>query len=241
MPAEIPLTVAGIVLLAATVQSATGFGYALVAAPLLAVVVGPALALPVLWLTFLPAAVMTTVHLRAQVSWAIGWRMSLAGAFTTLMGASALHHVPPRPLQAATGLSVLAFTLVPRPAGPMSARTTDIIAGALAGFLGAATGTAGPPLVLALSRRGLSQAQLRATLAWVFALLSVTTLVSLTLTRHVTRESCALLLTSALPLAAGPALGSFLVRRLSDRATATTIRLLLLGSGLVCLTKAVVP
>jgi uncharacterized membrane protein YfcA len=50
----------------------------------------------------------------------------------------------------------------------MSTRTTDVLAGAFAGFLGAATGTAGPPLVLALSRRGLSQAQLRVTLAWVF-------------------------------------------------------------------------
>jgi hypothetical protein len=51
VPSEILLSV--IVLPAATVQSATGFGYALLAAPLLVIIIGPALALPVLWLTFL--------------------------------------------------------------------------------------------------------------------------------------------------------------------------------------------
>jgi uncharacterized protein len=134
------------VLLAATVQSATGFGYAVLAAPLLTIVTGPAQALPVLWLTFLPATMAMAVFLRAEINWVIGWRISLAGVFTTLIGAWVFADVPSRALQAVTGLSVLAFTLAPalRPAAAISERTTDVLAGAIAGILGATTGTSGP-------------------------------------------------------------------------------------------------
>jgi hypothetical protein len=72
------LTSGAIVLLAATVQSATGFGYAVLAAPLLTIVTGPAQALPVLWLTFLPATAAMAVFLKAEINWVIGWRISLA-------------------------------------------------------------------------------------------------------------------------------------------------------------------
>lgn len=125
------------------------------------------------------------------------------------------------------------------PAAAISERTTDVLAGAIAGILGATTGTSGPPLLLAMSRHGLDRAQMRATLAWVFTLCGLTTLAWLELTGHVTPESRPLLPTSAPPLAVGTVLGSFLGKRLPDRAFATTIRLLLVGSGLACLTKAI--
>jgi uncharacterized membrane protein YfcA len=237
------LVVAAIVLLAATTQSATGFGYALVAAPLLTVVVGPLRALPVLWLTFLPVSVAMAVQLRAEIRWTIVRRMGLVGAVTTLIGAWALDDVPSRALQAVTGVSVLAFVLAPAPrreAGPSGPRT-DLLAGGIAGLLGATIGTNGPPLVIALSRRGFDRVQLSATLAGVFTVLAVVTLGVLAIAGRLTADVWTLLPASVPSLAVGTGLGSFLVRRVPERVTAVTVRVLLVASGLACLAKAVLP
>jgi uncharacterized protein len=237
----VSLAAGGIVLLAATVQSAAGFGYTIIAVPLLAVVIGPAQALPVAWLTFLPLTVVMVLSLRTEVNWMIGWRLGLPGVPATLIGAWSLAHLPSRVLQALTGLSVLALTFTPAPprAAALGERAMDLLAGALAGLLGAAAGASGPPLVLAVSRHGLDRAQTRATLAWVFTLFSLATLTWLTLTGRIPPQSRTLLPGSVPPLAAGTALGSLLGRRLPEHATASTIRVLVLVSGLVCLTKAV--
>jgi hypothetical protein len=238
--AETELSVGVIVLVAATVQSATGFGYAVLAAPLLSIVLDPAEALPLVWLTFVPAAAAVTVLLRADVCWAIGWRASFAGVPAALLGGWALADVPSRVLQALTGLSILVFTLVraPRRTSVLPTQATDALAGAIAGLLAVTTGTSGPPLVLAVSRHVLSPAQARATLAWLFTVFGLTAVTWLQLTGHMPTQSRGLLLAALPPLAAGTFLGLFLGRHLPSRVTVTATRLLLLGSALACLAKA---
>lgn len=236
----VPLTADGIVLLAAAVQSAAGFGYTIIAVPLLAIVIGPQQALPVAWLTFLPLTVVMLLSLRTEVYWIIGWRLGVPGMSATLIGTWAVAHLPSHALQALTGMSVLALTLTPAPPrAAIGKRAVDLLAGALAGLLGAAAGASGPPLVLAVSRHGLDRAQTRATLAWVFTLFSLATLTWLALTGRIPPQSRALLPACLPPLASGTALGSLIGRRLSEQAIATTIRVLLLASGLACLAKAV--
>jgi uncharacterized membrane protein YfcA len=116
-----PLAVGVIVLLAAAVQSATGFGYAILAAPLLSTVQ----ALPLVWLTFAPATAVVTLLRRADVCWAIGWRASLAGVPAALIAGWALADAPQRALQALTGLSIPVFTLARPPSGADLARAGD--------------------------------------------------------------------------------------------------------------------
>lgn len=236
----VPLAVGIITLLAATVQSATGFGYAILAAPLLSIVVSPAQALPLMWLTFTPATVVTTLFRRADVCWAIGWRASLAGAPAALIAGWALADVPQQVILAVTGLSILVFILVPAPCRTptLTVQVTDVLAGAIAGVLAVTTGTSGPALILAVSRHAFSPAQVRATLACLFTVFGLTTLAWLQLTGHTLTEERGLVVASAPSLAVGIALGSFLGRHISGRAIATATRLFLLGSALACLTKA---
>lgn len=166
----------------AAVQSATGFGFSLVAAPVLVALLGPVPAIGAI--TVLPPAInlMTLAGerrrpqvMRRDALVLLGW--ALPGL---VLGALALRELPGDALRAAVGLGVLAAlalrlrgTAGRRRAARPPRRGATALAGGVSGALSTATGLSGPPLVLYLLARGATAAQQRDTLAAVFLALSV--------------------------------------------------------------------
>lgn len=175
----------------AVLQSATGFGFAIVAAPALVVLVGPEATVGALSVLALAINGLTLVgewrrprpapdDAAALVAWALP---GLA------IGALALATLPERALEATVGAAVLAAlavrvaTRAGGPAGPaegaarrstfprrtrLRRRPLRAAAGVLSGSLATSTGLSGPPLVLYLTGRSLDAARVRDTLAVVF-------------------------------------------------------------------------
>ncbi|MDF1604677.1 sulfite exporter TauE/SafE family protein [Nocardioides sp. YIM 152315] len=161
--------VAAICGIAATAQAVTGFGFALVAIPLLSLLIGPA---PAVVLATLASLVLTTIAAwreRAVVAVAPARRMTLAGVLGMPVGLLALTRFDADALQlliAATLVALVALSLLglELPGG----RRAQWAAGATSGALLTGTGMNGPPLVLALHGARLPPRAMRGTLQAVF-------------------------------------------------------------------------
>ncbi|MDP9401454.1 MAG: sulfite exporter TauE/SafE family protein [Actinomycetota bacterium] len=172
-----PAAAAVAALLGAALQSATGFGFSVVAAPLLVAVFGPGTAVSTMVvLAFVVTSLTVAGEGRrprvpvAEVAALIAWTVP-----GLLAGALALRVVPERALALLVAVVVLVAVALrlgarapaPARAGRPSAGRTAVV-GLASGTLGASTGLSGPPVVFHLLGRGLDPARMRDTLAVVF-------------------------------------------------------------------------
>jgi len=165
----VPLAVFVILLTASVTQAVTGFGFALVAVPLLAAatdartaVVGAAL-----------VSQLITVTMAARERSHVRWRTAVAIVGAALLGMPfgllVLRGAPERALTALIAVVAFACTLIVwRGARIGTGIATVGMVGVLTGALGAATGTSGPPLVAAFQAMGYDPRTFRATIAVVF-------------------------------------------------------------------------
>jgi uncharacterized membrane protein YfcA len=155
----------------ASTQAATGFGFALVAAPAIGAALDPARAVTLLAVLGFATNAATLLHpgdraavRRADTMGLLAW--ALPGM---VAGAAVLRWVAPDALRVASGgLAIVAAAVLLGGRGLALLRRRGP-AGASAGVLTTTTGFNGPPLVLYLLAHGASPDQLRATLAACFA------------------------------------------------------------------------
>ena len=183
------LLVALVVAAGAAAQSITGFGFALLVMPVLAVMLGPKVAVVVMTAAGAPLSLLNAVRWRADLLGREAVTVTLAALVGMPLGAIVLTRADDRQLTLLIGLAVLAMTVwlwrgLRLPAG----RVTEITAGVVSGALTTSVGTSGPPLVVAFQATGMDPLPFRATLAVVFAVEGVLALVIFWATGHVTRD-----------------------------------------------------
>lgn len=243
--------VAVAVLTGAVLQSATGFGFALVAGPALLAAAAPAQALTTLVLLGLGLSLLLlgTERRTPQVARGTVAVLLLAAVPGEVLGSVLLRVTPTATLQVVVGVLVLlavALQLRPPSARVSGVRGTGYVGsaavGAVTGAVSTATGVSGPPLVLWLQHRGLAPAALRDSLAATFVGLSASTLVVYTAAGQLQLPPGGVLTVLALLVlvAAGQRLGRVLFARLSPRGfrvvallVVTTAALASIRSGLV--------
>ncbi|GAB2539332.1 sulfite exporter TauE/SafE family protein [Rhodanobacter koreensis] len=163
--------VLAVLFLATFVRSAFGFGEALVAVPLLALIMPVDVAAPVAVLISITVAVIVLAqdwrHVHARSA---GW-LVLSTLVGTPLGLFLLTAVPGRPIKACLGVIIVAFSLYSMRSRKRAALGDDKLAWAFgfgAGVLGGAYGMNGPPLVVYGALRGWSPRHFRATLQGYF-------------------------------------------------------------------------
>jgi len=157
----------------ASLQSATGFGFALVSAPILFALLGPREAVTA---GIVVAALLNTLTLAGErrrpevlvrdASALVAW--SVPGI---VLGVLALRAVPEQPLSVVVAVAVLgglALRVRSRRAVSRPRAWHVPVAGTTAGALGTSTSLSGPPLVFCLLARRASPTQMRDTLAAIF-------------------------------------------------------------------------
>jgi uncharacterized protein len=190
----IAVFVVAVVLVAATVQTVAGFGFALVTVPLFVAV-----------LDVQDAVVLTTLvgiinnTLLAQRSWRhIPWPTvgpMLAGAFAGMpMGLMVLLYAPPDALRIAVGVStiVMAAALALGLRIPDRTITGEVAVGLASGVLNTSIGMNGPPVVVYLQGREHTPGEMRGALAIFFFVCNVATLGIFAASLTITRTSLAL-------------------------------------------------
>jgi uncharacterized membrane protein YfcA len=179
---------------------------------------------------------------RAHVDGSIVLLMSAAAIVGMPLGLLVLTRADDRVLTVAIAVAVIVFSVLlwhglSLPVG----RSTDAAAGFTAGVLSTSTGTNGPPIVIALSAKGMQPTVFRATISAIFLVQGSAALVAFAIGGQVKRDVVAVAL-AGLP---GVIVGSLVGERGFRRLDTSTFRRVVLGmlflSGVVALFGALWP
>lgn len=165
-----PLVAAAAVAAGAALQSATGFGFSIVAAPLVFATFEPeeAVGLLIVLGTLVNVLTLATERRRPRPvlrECAVILAFALPGA---VVGVAILRALDPVALQVAVSLGVVATLIARRLAKRRTPAWAGPVAGLAAGALSTSTTTAGPPMIVYLLGRGLEPAQVRDTVPVCF-------------------------------------------------------------------------
>ncbi|NBN89167.1 MAG: sulfite exporter TauE/SafE family protein [Actinobacteria bacterium] len=212
--------VAAIVGFAACAQMVSGFGFALMAVPMMGLVIDLKTAVVVSTICGTASNTYQAIFDRRHRDDELVRVLLLASAAGMPLGFLVLKHVAVSTLQIAIGALVLvALVAVLRraPGTKKLASSVDWIAGFLSGILATSTSTNGPPLVLLLRSRGLSPEVFRATINTVFSGVAVLSICLFAIGGRVTSEVLVGAVVAVPGLAVGMALGARLRGALPDK------------------------
>lgn len=170
------------VLIAAAVQGASAFGFALFAVPLLMLVMPAPEAVATSLMLGTPLNLLMIRDERASIAWRELLPMLPAAGLGTLAGAALLGSLDAAGFRIVLAAAILAMALLMLLQPSFTIRpglTLGFAAGAISGVLNGATSMSGPPVVLYLTGRRLPKSSLRGTLAAFFILGNLTALAAL--------------------------------------------------------------
>ena len=233
--------VSGVVALAAAAQVVSGFGFALIATPLVAVLAGPREAVIGLTMVGLVLVAQVAIRGRGHVDGSIVLLMSAAAIVGMPLGLLVLTRTDDRVLTVAIAVAVIVFSVLLWHGLRLPVvRGTDAAAGFTAGVLSTSTGTNGPPIVIALSAKRMQPTVFRATISAIFLVQGAAALVAFAIGGQITRDAVAVAL-AGLP---GVIVGSIVGERGFRHLDTPTFRRVVLGmlflSGIVALIGALV-
>ena len=158
-----------IVAFAAATQSITGFGFALIVVPGLALLLGPKIAVVAMSSIGVPLVVWNAIRWRRDILWREAMTTSVAALLGMPIGLVVLTRADDRLLTALIGITIIVLTVwLWRGLSLPKGRRTELAAGFTSGTLATSVGTNGPPLVIAFQAVGLVPAEFRATLQACF-------------------------------------------------------------------------
>ena len=163
--------VLAVIFLATLIRSAFGFGEALVAVPLLALLIPVEVAVPLAVLHSVTVAGVIIVQDHHKIHLGSAWRLVLATFFGIPLGLLLLTGLPEQVVKATLALVIMAFSaycLLRRRQPELKDDRLAWIFGFVAGILGGAYGINGPPLVVYGTLRRWSAEHFRATLQGYF-------------------------------------------------------------------------
>jgi uncharacterized membrane protein YfcA len=230
--------IATIVFIAATQQVLSGFGFALVVMPLLTLLIGVQTAAPLVALAGLTLYAANVLRYRRAVDLRRLARLALGALLGVPVGVWALGALDERVVKGALGAVLVAYALytLARPAG-LRLRSSRWIypAGFLAGCLGGAYNTPGPPVVVYGRLRDWPRDEFRAILQAFFLVNGALVTASHVALGNVTGEVLRLYAVAVPAMAAGLLVGTRIDRRVSPQRFGGLVAtlILVLGASLV--------
>ncbi len=178
------------VFVASFTQIVAGFGFALLAVPLMTLAIEPKIAVVVSALTGVAVTSWQAFNGRAEADRVLVRRMTIAAYLGMPLGLLVFITVNDDVLRLLLGIAVLVAVVLLalrfnlHSAGPR----LDYGAGFISGVLNTSLSTNGPPLVFVLQARQLSAVTFRATISTVFALSNILGLTLFAVSGKITRE-----------------------------------------------------
>jgi len=238
--------IALIVMAAGFVQASAGFGFALLAVPLLTLVVSPETAVVIAFLHGTCSSLLTAGRHHGHIDRTDARRLSVGAVVAMPLGALVLVNASPEVLRILVGVAtcgaaiwmLLPHNRTPRPRSFSTQATVAV--GAFSGVLNTAVATNGPPLVVYLRARGLHGDSFRATISAVFTISNVVGLLILLLAGAIHAPAVAAFLLTLGPAFLGWFVGNHAATRLRTSHFVRMVDVVLLVSGLLAITRAFV-
>ena len=225
----------GAVFFAAIIRGATGFGFALVLAPVMLLLLEPkSVVVIILLLGLLSSVVVVGASLRS-----IRWRWiapMLAGILLGIpLGIWTISVISESALKIMIGAVVVAFAIPLALGFTYPFRRERPLAGAVGvttGFLAASTSIGGPPMVLFMHNQGWDKEEIHPSLAACFVVMSVGALVGLLIPGLVDASMALTAVSLAPALLIGTAVGIAFFRRINARLFRRLSVVIIFGAGI---------
>jgi uncharacterized membrane protein YfcA len=229
-----------IVLLAAAVQAATGFGFGLVSIPLLALATDPRTAVVASAIASVAMTITAAVRERDHARWRTAGVLLAAAVVGMPAGLLVLRAAPERVLTGLIGVAVLACAvLIWRGLRVPSNRPAVVGVGLVAGVLSTSTGTNGPPLVAAFQAMGYDPRTFRATLAAVFTGTGACSLAGFALAGQVTMDAARVGLVGVPAVLLGWWAGNLVFHRIGAERFRRVVLAALVAGGIAIAVRAI--
>ena len=227
------LAVTVIICFAAFLQSISGFGFSLLAMPLLSIFVDVQDAVVIATLC---GIFTNSVHLKKDlqlVDQAIARRISLSALIGMPLGVVVLSVFSATQMRAIIGavIVVLVYLMMRNFVLKTENTTVDIFLGAFSGLLATSVSTNGPPLVFLLQSKQLDPWRLRATLAYVFTISGCASFIVLMIARKGSIEAFQYAILSLPAMYLGTVVGRKARHRVTQEAFQRLMYVLLLATG----------
>jgi uncharacterized membrane protein YfcA len=232
------ILIVAIIFAAAFAQSLTGFGFALVVMPLLTIVLGIRTAAPLVALAALTVYAVNLVRYRRAIKVQEVWRLGVASAAGVPVGIWLLSTADEDLVMRVLGAILVAYagySLLQPIARRTLSRGWVYPAGFLAGCLGGAYNTPGPPVIVYGSLRQWPRNEFRAILQALFLLNAVLVVASHAVAQHLTKQVFGYYLYAVPALAVGILIGSVVDSRIDQRQFRKLVTTMILALGLALL------
>ena len=237
--------VCGIVFVASVLQRTVGFGFALLAVPLLTFAVPAKSAVVIALIDGTATGMWMLLHLRRQVEPEATRRLGIGAVLGAPVGVLVLLVIAPDALRLVVGITtcVAAVWIIgsSRSGGVDVApapRWRTVSLGFVSGLLSTSVATNGPPVVYELRRRGLHGDRFRATVSAVFLIADLVGIPLLAGAGLITSSVLVLSAISLVPCVAGIAVGSWVSRQMEPAHFVWAADLLLLVTGVATIARA---
>lgn len=213
------IAIVSIVLVAAFVQGLTGFGFGLIALPLLGFFLNIKTSIPLMVLLAIIISFYLSIRLRKHIDLKCIATLMLATLPGIPLGVYMLKEVSPQTLSIVLGVIMIGFTshqLVVRPKPVHLGGAVTALAGFACGVLSASIGAGGPPVIIYTAIQPWPKDKAKATLAFYFTVSGLVVILSHALSGMITREVMSLYAMSLPTLVLGIYLGTQAYKRISD-------------------------
>lgn len=239
--------IVSVLFLATLIRSVFGFGEALIAVPLLALMVPVEVAAPVAVLASITVALIVVIQDWRNIHLDSAWRLVVASAFGIPLGVLLLRTVAEPVVKAILALVILCFSIysfvnrktVNRQSYVLQSDGPAWLFGFAAGILGGAYGMNGPPLVVYGTLRRWSPEQFRATLQGYFLPGSLMVLFGYGMSGLLTKTIGTYYAVALIPILLAVFLGRCIHQRINAERFRSYIQIFLAIIGIILLTQAV--
>ncbi|MDC0335939.1 sulfite exporter TauE/SafE family protein [Pseudodesulfovibrio sp.] len=214
------IAIAAIVVIAGFLQGLTGFGFGLIALPLLGLFIPIKTVIPLIVMLGFCLTLTLTIQLRRSIRFRNMIMLFIATVPGIPLGVYLLKHLSAQPLSLALGALMISFTSyqlmvkpTPRPLG----LPWTLTAGFLSGILGGSIGAGGPPVIIYSTMQPWSKDESKATLTFFFFVSTIVILANHAVSGLITGEVTTYFLTSLPALGVGIFLGTIAYKYISDQ------------------------
>jgi len=239
--------VCAIVFGASVLQRTVGFGFALLAVPLLTFAVAPKSAVVIALLDGTATSAWIAVDLRRAIVPEATRRLGLGVLLGVPLGAVVLRAISPDALQALVGVTtclaavwIIVSSRLGGTGPDRAPRWRTVTLGFASGVLATSVATSGPPVVYELRRRGLDGDAFRATATAVLFIGDLFGIPALAVAGLLPGSTVLLAAISLVPCAVGIGAGAWISARLEASHFVWAADLLLLATGIATVVRALV-
>lgn len=213
------VTILLIILFSSLIQGTVGFGFSMIAVPLLSMMMPLTTIVPLLIIIGLGMNGFLLYQLRRDVDFAKMKWLLIAGIMTTPVGASLLTIIDSRVLKLIVGIVIISSAIFMYGGYKIKVKSEvkgNIIAGTLSGLLNGSLTLSGPPVIFFLNNQGTNKQTFRANLAFYFLTLNIFTTITFIL-KHMFNVEILRLSAISIPLVLlGSWMGTFIGNKVRE-------------------------